>query len=84
LYELTPFKRTCRARCHERLRSGVRLGIWCLGSSLGLMLILAGVGVMSTAWMCAVALVVLAQKLAPPRLAVDVPLALALVALALI
>jgi predicted metal-binding membrane protein len=84
LYELTPFKRACRARCRERLRSGLVLGVACLGSSLGLMLILAGVGLMSTAWMCAIAAVVVAQKLLPPRPALDVPFALALVAVALI
>jgi predicted metal-binding membrane protein len=84
LYELTPFKRACRVRCRERLRSGVAFGVACLGSSLGLMLILAGAGLMSTAWMCAIAAVVVAQKLLPPRAALDVPLAVALVALALI
>jgi hypothetical protein len=36
---------------------------------------------MSIALMCAIAVVVLAQKLLPPRPAVDVPLALALIAL---
>jgi predicted metal-binding membrane protein len=79
LYELTPFKRACRERCRARLRSGVVLGVACLGSSLGLMLILAGVGVMSMAWMGVIAAVAIAQKLLPPRPAVDIPLALALV-----
>jgi predicted metal-binding membrane protein len=84
VYELTPFKRACRARSRERLRSGVVLGVACLGSSLGLMLILAGVGLMSTGWMCVIAAVVVAQKLLPPRPAVDLPLVVALVAFALI
>ena len=83
LYELTAFKRACRARCREPLRSGLMLCVACLGSSLGLMLILAGVGLMSTAWMCAIAAVVVAQKLLPPRPALDVPLVVALVAFAL-
>jgi predicted metal-binding membrane protein len=39
---------------------------------------------MSAAWMGAIALVVLAQKLLAPRRLIDVPLAVALVALALI
>jgi hypothetical protein len=39
---------------------------------------------MSAAWMCAIAAVVVAQKLLPPRAALDVPLAAALVVLALI
>jgi predicted metal-binding membrane protein len=73
-----------RRRCRERVRSGVQFGLACLGSSAGLMLILAGAGLMSAAWMGAIALVVLAQKLLPPRRLIDVPLAVALVALALI
>jgi predicted metal-binding membrane protein len=84
LYELTPFKRACRERCRERLRSGVALGVACLGSSLGLVLVLAGAGAMSTAWMCVIAAVVVAQKLLPPHRALDVPVAAALVAVALI
>jgi predicted metal-binding membrane protein len=84
IYELTPLKRACRERCRERLRSGLALGVACLGSSLGLMLILVGAGVMSTAWMCAIAAIVVAQKLLPPRPALDIPLAAALVLFALI
>jgi predicted metal-binding membrane protein len=56
----------------------------CVGSSAGLMLILAGAGLMSAAWMGAIALVVLAQKLLAPNRLIDVSLALALVTLALI
>lgn len=84
LYELTPLKRECRRRCRERVRSGLRLGVSCLGSSIGLMLVLVAVDVMSVVLMCAVAVVVLAQKLLPPRPAVDVPLALAIVALGVV
>jgi predicted metal-binding membrane protein len=84
VYELTPFKRSCRERCRERLRSGAVFGVACVGSSLGLVLVLAGAGLMSTAWMCAIAAVVVLQKLLPPRAALDVPVALALVTLALI
>jgi hypothetical protein len=36
---------------------------------------------MSVAWMAVVAAVILAQKLLPPRLSLDVPLALAIVGL---
>lgn len=80
LYELTPLKRECRRRCLRRVRSGLRFGVYCLGSSIGLMAVLLAIDVMSVALMCAIALVVLAQKLLPPRPAMDVPLALALVA----
>jgi predicted metal-binding membrane protein len=81
LYELTPLKRECRRRCRERVRSGLRFGVYCFGSSVGLMLVLIAVDVMSIALMIAVAVVVLAQKLFPPRPAVDVSMALAIVAL---
>ena len=81
LYELTPLKRECRRRCRERVRSGLRFGVYCLGSSIGLMLVLVAVDVMSVALMGAVAVGVLAQKLLPPHPAVDVSLALALVGL---
>jgi predicted metal-binding membrane protein len=84
VYELSPMKLQYRRRCRERVRSGVRFGLACVGSSAGLMLILAGAGPMSAAWMVAIALVVLAQKLLPPQRLIDVPLAVALVALALI
>src|SRR6202012_175788 len=73
LYELTPLKRECRRRCRERVRSGLRFGVYCFGSSVGLMLVLVAIDVMSVALMVAVALVALAQKLLPPRPAVDVP-----------
>jgi predicted metal-binding membrane protein len=81
LYELTPLKRECRRRCRERIRSGTRFGIYCFGSSIGLMVVLISLDAMSIALMCAVALVVLTQKLLPPRRAVDVPLALMIIAL---
>jgi predicted metal-binding membrane protein len=81
LYELTPLKRECRRRCREHVRSGMRFGAYCFGSSIGLMLVLVAVDVMSIALMLAIALVGVAQKLLPPHPAVDVPLALAIVAL---
>jgi predicted metal-binding membrane protein len=83
LYELTPLKRECRRRCRERVHSGLRFGVYCLGSSIGLMLVLVAVDVMSIALMLAIAVVVLAQKLLPPHPAADLPLALAIVALGL-
>ena len=81
VYELTPLKRACRRRCRERVRSGAQFGALCFGSSIGLMLVLIAVDVMSVPLMIAIAIVLLAQKLLPPRPAVDVPLALAIVAL---
>jgi len=84
LYELTPLKRHCRWRCRESVRSGFEFGGWCVGSSIGLMLVLLALGAMSVTWMALVAVLVLAQKLLPPRVAVDVPVALAIVALGIV
>lgn len=81
LYELTPLKRHCRRRCRSGVRSGFELGFWCVGSTIGLMVLLLAVGAMSLPWMAIVAALVAAQKLLPPRAALDAPLALAIVAL---
>jgi len=81
LYELTPLKRECRRRCREHVRSGLRFSVYCFGSSVGLMLVLVAVNVMSIPLMIVIAIVVLAQKLLPPDPAIDVPLALAIVGL---
>jgi predicted metal-binding membrane protein len=81
LYEVTPLKRHYRQRCQERVRSGLQFGYCCVGSSLGLMLVLLAVGVMNIAWMVVVAIVVLVQKVLPPKAALDVPVALAIIAL---
>ena len=43
------------------------------------MMMLLALGVMSVAWMAVVAVLVLAQKVLPPRAATDVPVALAIV-----
>jgi predicted metal-binding membrane protein len=80
-YELTPLKRRFRRRCRDSARSGFEYGLCCVGSSIGLMLMLLALGVMSIAWMSVIAVVVTAQKLLPPRAAIDVPLALAIVGL---
>jgi predicted metal-binding membrane protein len=79
-YELTPLKRHFRDRCRESAGSGLGFGLCCVGSSAGLMAMLVVLGVMSVGWMAVIAAVVTAQKLLPPRAALDVPLALAIVA----
>jgi predicted metal-binding membrane protein len=81
LYELTPLKRHCRRRCRESIRTGVGFGIYCVGSSVGLMLMLVVLGVMSVTWMVVATVLVVGQKLLPVRAVVDVPLALAIVGL---
>jgi predicted metal-binding membrane protein len=81
VYELTPLKRRCRRGCRSSVRSGFQFGLYCVGSSIGLMVMLVALGVMSVTWMAVIAALVLVQKLLPPRAYVDVPLALALVGL---
>jgi predicted metal-binding membrane protein len=80
LYELTAVKRRFRRSCRERAGSGVRFGLDCVGSSAGLMLALVALGPMSLVWMTATSVVVLLQELRPPRAAIDVPVALLVVA----
>jgi len=84
IYELTPLKRSCRRRCRESVRSGFEFGIYCVGSSVGLMVVLVALGVMSLTWMGAIAGVVLVQKLLAPAAVVDVPVALGIVALGVV
>jgi len=84
LYELTPFKRECRQRCRESVRSGFAYGLFCVGSSIGLMLMLGALGVMSITWMSVITVLVVAQKLLRPRAAIDVPLAVAIIGLGIL
>jgi predicted metal-binding membrane protein len=81
VYEFTPLKQHFRRRCRESVRSGFEFGLYCVGSSIGLMLMLLAVGVMSVTWMAVIAVLALGQKLLPAKAAVDVPLALAIVGL---
>jgi predicted metal-binding membrane protein len=81
VYELTPLKQQFRRRCRESMRSGFEFGLCCVGSSIGLMLMMVALGVMNITWMSVVAVVVVAQKLLPARATLDVSLALAIVGL---
>jgi len=83
LYELTRLKQHCRRCCRARTRSGggFEFGLYCVGSSIGLMVMLVALGVMSIPWMVAIAGLVFVQKLLPAKAAIDVPLALGIVAL---
>jgi predicted metal-binding membrane protein len=81
VYELTPLKQHFRRRCRESVRFGLEFGLYCVGSSIGLMAMLVALGVMSVTWVSVIGILVLAQKLLPPRAANDVLLALAIVAL---
>ena len=81
VYEVTPLKRHFRRRCRVSVRSGWEFGLCCAGSSIGLMLMLVALGVMSIPWMCVIAVLALAQKLLPAQAAIDVPVALAIIGL---
>jgi predicted metal-binding membrane protein len=84
LYELTRLKQHCRRCCRASTRSGFTFGLYCVGSSIGLMVMLVALGVMSVTWMLVIAALVFVQKLLPARAAIDVPLALAIVALGIL
>ena len=81
VYELTPVKQRFRRRCRERTCSGLGFGLDCVGSSIGWMLMLVAVGVMSLAWMALITLPILAQKLLPAKAAIDLPVALVIILL---
>jgi predicted metal-binding membrane protein len=84
VYEFTPLKQHCRRRCRESVGSGFQFGRYCVGSSIGLMLMLVALGVMSVTWMSVITVLVLAQKLLSLKAAIDLPLALAIVGLGLL
>jgi predicted metal-binding membrane protein len=80
LYQLTPMKRACLAHCrgaadfitrHFRpgvggaLRMGAHHGLYCVGCCWALMLLLFFGGVMSLAWIAAITIFVLLEKLLP-------------------
>ena len=78
IYQLTPFKRVCLARCQSPLDflltewrdgntgafvMGARHGAWCTGCCWLLMTVLFVVGVMNLWWVAAITLFVLLEKL---------------------
>jgi predicted metal-binding membrane protein len=80
LYQLTPLKNVCLTHCrspigflmsHWRggragpIRMGLHHGVHCLGCCWALMAVLFAVGVMNLAWVAGLALLVLAEKVAP-------------------
>ena len=84
LYEFTPVKQHFRRRCRDMAGSGFGFGLCCLGSSVGLMAMLVALGVMSIPWMAVITVVASAQKFLPPRVAIDVPVALAITGLGIL
>jgi predicted metal-binding membrane protein len=55
LWRLTPLKQFFRRRCRGNVRSGFAFGLDYVGSSIGLMLMLVALGVMSVTWMSVIA-----------------------------
>jgi predicted metal-binding membrane protein len=98
LYELTPLKNVCLAKCRSplgflvgtwregrlgALQMGSRLGGWCLGCCWALMAALFALGVMSLTWMVFVAALITLEKTLPWRRAVTWGTAAILLALAI-
>jgi predicted metal-binding membrane protein len=80
IYQLTPVKNACLARCRSPLdfiaqhwrpgyggafRLGAEHGAYCLGCCIALMAVLVIAGGMGLVWVAAIALVVAAEKLLP-------------------
>jgi len=85
LYQCSPLKYACLAHCrspfhiilhgwHEgrwgALRMGVSHGAYCLGCCWGIMVVLFVVGLMNLAWMAALSVLIVVEKLAPWGVAV--------------
>lgn len=71
LYELTPIKRICLARCRtaggdgQTLPAALRHAADCAGCSVALMVLLLVIGVMSTTWTVVIAAILLVEKVPP-------------------
>ena len=98
LYELTPLKDVCLAKCRSplgfligtwrdgrlgALEMGSRHAGWCLGCCWALMAALFALGVMSLTWMAVVAALIALEKTVPWRRGVTWGTAAVLLALAI-
>jgi predicted metal-binding membrane protein len=96
VYQLTPLKDVCLARCRSPLafvvgswrtghigaaRMGTEYGSWCIGCCWALMVTLFALGLMSIVWTVAIAAVVAAEKLLPWNVNRGIALLLAVLAL---
>ena len=95
LYQFTPLKRICHARCSSplffllqnwrsgptgALRLGVVHGFDCLGCCAGLMVGLVALGMMNLAWMLTAAVIIFAEKTVPGSHRIARPLGIVMVA----
>jgi predicted metal-binding membrane protein len=95
IYQFTPLKRICHARCSGplffvmnnwrpgttgALRLGVLHGVDCLGCCAGLMVGLVALGTMNLAWMLTAAVIIFAEKTMPKSHLIARPLGVVMVA----
>jgi predicted metal-binding membrane protein len=98
IYELTPLKDVCLAKCRSplgfllgkwrdgprgALEMGARHAAWCIGCCWALMAALFALGVMSVGWMAFVAALIAIERLAPWKSAANRAIAVTLVVLGL-
>jgi predicted metal-binding membrane protein len=94
IYQFTPLKRSCHARCSSplfflmqkwrpgatgALRLGVLHGVDCLGCCAGLMVGLVALGMMNLAWMLTAAVIIFAEKTIPNSHRIARPLGIVMV-----
>jgi predicted metal-binding membrane protein len=95
IYQFTPLKRVCHARCSSplfflmqnwrpgasgALRLGMLHGVECLGCCAGLMVGLVALGMMNLAWMLTAAVIIFAEKTIPSSHRIARPLGVIMVA----
>ena len=95
MYQFTPAKRTCLARCRSAwtlrredprnggLRAGIRHGAWCLGCCWALMAALFALGAMSIGWMVLISALIAVERLLPWRALTTIGVASLLAAVAI-
>jgi predicted metal-binding membrane protein len=95
IYQFTPLKRICHARCSSplfflmqkwrpgatgALRLGVLHGVDCLGCCAGLMVSLVALGMMNSTWMLTAAVIIFVEKTIPNSHLIARPLGIVMVA----
>lgn len=90
LYQLTPLKRACLARCREHgavstgMLSGMRYGVSCVGCCWALMALLFVAGMMNVVALAAITAFIVTEKMLPRGAAIAKLAGIALVACAIV